>query len=101
VDTPGLVWKVKVHAAGLRDKEGAQLLLAPLLGVFPRMAQVWGDDGDGGLGAWRKETLGWEREGVWVLEGQDLPPRPAGFQVLPQRWVVKGTFGWLGGAAAV
>jgi putative transposase len=26
VDTQGLVWKVKVHAAGLRDKEGAQLL---------------------------------------------------------------------------
>jgi transposase len=62
------------------------------------MAQVWGDDGDGGLGAWRKETLGWERGGVWVLEGQDLPPRPAGFQVLPQRWVVEGTFGWLGGS---
>jgi hypothetical protein len=29
---------------------------------------------------------------VWVPEGQE----PLGFQVLPRRWVVERTFGWLG-----
>jgi putative transposase len=104
VDTQRLVLKVKVHEAGLHDKEGAKLLLAPLAEHFPRMMKVWVDYAYRGLGAWLKETLGWELEvvkhwwtgGVWVLEGQELPTRPVGFQVLPRRWVVERTFGWLG-----
>jgi putative transposase len=52
--------------------------------------------------------LGWDLEvvkhwwtglrWVWVPEGQEPPVLeiPAGFQVLPQRWVVERTFGWLG-----
>jgi putative transposase len=93
-----------VHEASLHDKEGAKLLLAPLAKQFPRMAKVWGDSAYRGLATWLKETLGWGLElvkhwwsgGVWVLEGQEPPPRPAGFQVLPRRWVVERTFGWLG-----
>lgn len=104
VDTQGLVLKVKVHEAGIHDKEGAKLLLAPLVGHFPQMVKVWVDYADRGLRGWLRETLGWELEvvkhwwtgGVWVLEGQELPTRPEGFQVLPRRWVVERTFGWLG-----
>ena len=35
---------------------------------------------------------------AWVPEGQEPPALdiPSGFQVLPQRWVVERTFGWLG-----
>ena len=29
-------------------------------------------------------------------EGQELPPVPSGFQILPRRWVVERTFGCLG-----
>jgi putative transposase len=104
VDTQGLVLKVKVHEAGLHDKEGAKLLLAPGAEHFPQMMKVWVDYAYRGLGAWLKETLGGELEvvkpwwtgGVWVLEGQELPTRPVGFQVLPRRWVVERSFGWLG-----
>ena len=104
VDTQGLLLKVKVHEADIHDKEGAKLLLAPLAGHFPRMVKVWVDYAYRGLGGWLRGTLGWELEvvkpwwtgGVWVLEGQELPTRPAGFQVLPRRWVVERTFGWLG-----
>jgi hypothetical protein len=58
VDTQGLVLKVKVHQAGLHDKEGAKLLLAPLARHFPRRLKVWVDYAYRGLGAWLKETLG-------------------------------------------
>lgn len=33
---------------------------------------------------------------VRVPADQELPPYPAGFQVLPRRWVVERTFAWLG-----
>lgn len=106
VDTQGLLLKVKVHEAGMHDKEGAKLLLAPLVGMFPRMAKVWVDSAYRGLQEWLKETLGWELEvvkhwwtgsrGFWVLEDQDPPKVPRGFHVLPRRWVVERTLAWLG-----
>jgi putative transposase len=33
---------------------------------------------------------------VWVAEGAEPPTIPAGFHVLPRRWVVERTFAWLG-----
>lgn len=42
---------------------------------------------------WAKE---WAKEGV-AINWQTLLPRPRrGFRVLPKRWVVEGTFSWLG-----
>jgi transposase len=108
VDTQGLVIKAKVHPGDLHDKEGAKLLLAPPIGQLPRMAKVWADSAYQGLQKWLKETLGWDLEvvkhwwtglrWVWVPEGKEPPVLdiPAGFQVLPLRWVVERTFGWLG-----
>ena len=32
----------------------------------------------------------------WVVEGQMPAPVPQGFVVLPWRWIVERTFGWLG-----
>lgn len=95
---------VKVHEADLHDKEGAKLLLEPLVGRFPRMVKVWVDGAYQGLREWSKATLGWELEVVkhrlrrWVRvpADQEPPSRPTGFQVLPRRWVVERTFGWLG-----
>ena len=64
MDTQGLVIKAKVHPADLHDKEGAKLLLAPLVGQLPRMAKVWGDSAYQGLKKWLQEALGWELEVV-------------------------------------
>lgn len=33
---------------------------------------------------------------VWCAPGQEPPPIPSGFHILPQRWVVERTFAWLG-----
>ena len=108
MDTQGLLLKVRVHEANIHDKEGAKLLLAPLVGRFPRMTKVWADSIYQGLKEWLKETLGWNLEvvkhwwtglrGIWVPNGIGSSTFliPGGFQVLPRRWVVERTLAWLG-----
>lgn len=104
VETQGLVVQAKVHPADLHDQEGANLLLLPLVGKLPRMAKLWGDNAYRGLQDWVRETLGWALEvvrhpwtgAVWLPPGVDPPECPAGFHVLPRRWVVERTFAWVG-----
>lgn len=105
VDTEGSVLKVKVHPADLHDKVGGMLLLASLPILFPRLALVWADTHYQGLKAWAIAQLGWViqvvkhwwtgNHGVWCAPGQKPPERPVGFHVLPRRWVIERTFGWL------
>lgn len=45
VDTMGLVLKAKVHAADMPDRDGAKLLLEPILGMFSRLSHCWVDNG--------------------------------------------------------
>ncbi len=100
MDTQGLVLKARVHEAGIADVAGAKLLLADLMGIFPRMVKVWVAYAYRGLSDWLKEHLGWEIEVVrswWVIKGHPDPQlRPEGFQPQPRRWVVERTFAWLG-----
>ncbi len=104
IDTIGLLLTVTVHPADVQDRDGARLLLAGLTDRFPRLAKLWVDAAyQGPCATWIIETLGWAVEvvrqapkRVWVGPGEDPPERPAGFQVLPRRWVVERTFAWLG-----
>jgi transposase len=105
-DTEGTVLKAKVHPADLHDKAGGMLLLIWLHLLFPRIALVWADTAYQGLKSWAKENLGWTIQivkhwwtgshGVWCAPGQEPPPIPTGFHILPRRWVVERTFAWLG-----
>jgi transposase len=107
VDTLGLVLKAVVHPADIQDRAGALLVLGALGDGFPRLRHIWADAGyRGAIRAWALETLGieieivqhaWSGVGwVWVPPGGQPPVRPAGFQVVPRRWVVERTFGWIG-----
>lgn len=94
VDTEGLVLKVVVSAADVQDRAGGELvgqalrLYGPPL---PRLVKVWVDGSySGSFVEWAREIMGWEVEVVKRAEGQK------GFVVLPQRWKVERTFGWLG-----
>ncbi len=101
VDTGGLVLTALVHAAG-----GQQLLeaMADLATQFPRLRHLWVDSAyQGSFKEWVEQTLGWTVQvvkrpsrWVWVRADQEPPEVPAGFQLLPRRWVVERTFGWLG-----
>ena len=90
VDILGLLLAVAVHPAGVQDRDGARLVLARLLGRFPRLRLIWADGAYGGkLVEWAKTA------GGWTLEMVRRPAQQHTFQVLPRRWVVERTFGRL------
>jgi transposase len=95
VDTCGLLLKAVVHSASVQDRAGAKLVLTGIRALFPQVTLVWVDGGyvnvvDATLIDWaaRNEDL----QIVAVPRNADVK----GFQVLPRRWVVERTFGWLG-----
>lgn len=91
VDTLGLLLTVVVHAANVQDRDGAKLVLEKARGKFPRLQLIWADGGYAGkLVEWVKETCG------WLLEIVRRTDDMQGFVVLPRRWIVERTFGWLG-----
>ena len=90
VDTLGLLLAVAVHPANIQDRDGAKLVLEGMVGQNPRLKVIWADGADGGkLVQWAKER------GGWSLELVRRPSQQHTFQVLPRRWVVERTFGWL------
>ena len=71
-------------------RDAARLVLAQLLGRFPRLQLIWAD------GAYGGKLVEWARTvGGWTLELVRRPAQQHTFQVLPRRWVVERTFGWL------
>ena len=84
----GLLLAVVVHAANIQDRDGAKLVLAKLLGRFPRLRVIWADAGYAGQ-AWAWNT------GGWLLTVVRRKPDTHHFEVLPRRWVVKRTLAWL------
>jgi transposase len=89
VDSTGLLLAVLVTAANVSDLAGAKKLLKGGNRRFPKLALVWADTAYAGLIAWAKRF--WN----WVIELKKRPPGATGFVVIPRRWVVERTFGWL------
>ncbi len=90
VDTLGLLLAVVVTAASVQDRDGACPLLAVLRERFSTITLVWADGGYAGrLVSWAAGVL---RLTVTVVKRSD---DTRGFVVVPRRWVVERTFGWL------
>jgi putative transposase len=91
VDTLGLPLSVYVASADVQDRVGARCLLAGLKPFVPRLKKIWADGAYGG-----KELAKWcEEQGGWELEVVERDKEAKGFEVLPKRWIVERTFGWL------
>lgn len=93
-DTLGLALVIAVTAASVQDRPGGKKVLAQLADRFPSVALAWADAGyaneiDDGLVRWAARDLG------LALEIVRRPAGARGFQVLPRRWVIERTFGWL------
>lgn len=89
-DTLGLLLMVTVTAASVQDRDGAHQLLALIRERFSTITLVWADGGyTGRLVIWAKTVL---RLTMTIVKRTD---NTAGFIVLPRRWVVERTFGWL------
>jgi putative transposase len=81
---------VVVHSAGIQDRDGAKWVFEKLRGVYPRLRLIWADGGYAGqLVAWVAAFAG------WVVEIVKRSDDVQGFVVLPHRWIVERTFGWL------
>jgi transposase len=89
-DCLGLLLMVSVTAASVQDRDGAHGLLALLRERFSTISLVWADGGYAGrLVIWAHAVL---RLAVSIVKRSDAA---VGFVVLPRRWVVERTFGWL------
>ncbi len=87
----GLLLAVVVHAANIQDRDGAKLVLSKLVGRFPRLKIIWADS------AYAGQLVPWTWAlGGWLLEIVRRKPDSHRFEVLPRRWVVERTLGWLG-----
>ena len=98
VDTLGLLLGVLVHSAGIPDGSGGQIVLQRLFDRIKRSVHnrwcrlklIWAD----GAYAHIVETV--RQQFGWQLDLVRRPDGAKGFSVLPRRWVVERTFGWLG-----
>jgi putative transposase len=92
VDTLGLMLLVLVLPANIQDRDAARQLLETFFGQKSRrgLKHIWADGGyAGALVAWALKL--W-RCTVEIVKRTDAHT----FRVLPRRWVVERTFGWLG-----
>lgn len=92
VDTLGLVLLVLVLPANIQDRDAARQLLGKFFGQKSRrgLKHIWADGGYAGtFVAWALKL--W-RCTVEIVKRTDAHT----FRVLPRRWVVERTFGWLG-----
>lgn len=92
VDSLGLILALMVHSAGVQDYDGARGLIERLHGKYRRLQLIWADSAYGkcGLPEWVRQTFG------WILQTILRPVHAKGFVLLPKRWIVERTFGWLG-----
>jgi putative transposase len=91
VDTLGLILAVVVHPADIQDRDGAKLVMEKVRKCLPRLQLIWADGGYAG------QLVGWVHSRCgWILQTVLRPVGVQGFVVLPRRWVVERTFGWLG-----
>jgi putative transposase len=95
VDTLGLILAVVVHSANVQDYEGAVLvlgILGRLKARFHRLKVIFADSayGRNNLPECVQDAFG------WLLQTVLRPVNVKGFVVLPKRWIVERTFGWLG-----
>ena len=91
VDVMGLLLCIVVHAANIQERTGAKLVLQKAASRgLPRLQKVLADDGYSGkaMADEVREKYSWEFESVKRTELHT-------FAVMPQRWVVERTIGWM------
>ncbi len=89
MDTLGLLIVLGVSAASLADSPVGRQVLTHLAAVAPTVSKAWADGGYNDKVVEHGADLGIDVEVV------RRDPHVPGFRVLPRRWVVERTFGWL------
>ena len=91
VDSSGLLLGIRVHAADIQDADGAGDLLWRLKRLYPWLKAVFADSVYDRIAV----LLACFLLGLTLIVVRRIAGT-TGFVLLPRRWVVERTFGWLG-----
>jgi putative transposase len=90
VDTIGMLLVLWVSTADVQDRDASKVIFPRAAAEFPTLKLVWADGGyQGPIAAKPATDVGIKLE---IVKRSD---DTKGFKVLPRRWVVERTFGWL------
>ena len=93
VDSLGLILGLMITSAAVQDRAAAKPLIQGMVDLFGRLQIIWADGGYlGQLVAWVKALRLYGKLKLEIVRRCD---RVKGFRVLPKRWLVERTFGWL------
>ena len=82
-----------MHAADIQDRDGGELVMATMFGMYPFLLKLYADGGY--QGPLFRAAVGkiMAQVNVEIVKRSDAAKT---FVVLPKRWVVERTFAWLG-----
>jgi len=93
VDCLGLILAILITPAGVQDRDAARSLVKFMVTMYGRLQIIWADGGYlGALVQWVKQLRPFGKLKLEIVRRSD---RTKGFKVLPKRWIVERTFGWL------
>jgi transposase len=80
-----------IHAADIQDRDGGVLLMGSLFGLFPFLLKLYADSGYQGERFQRGLGEACRQVNVAIIRRSEVRK----FVVLPKRWIVERTIGWL------
>jgi transposase len=80
-----------VHSADIQDRDGGVLLMSTLFGMFPFLLKLYADSGYQGPQFQQGLMRACKYINVEIVKRSDVGK----FVVLPKRWIVERTIGWL------
>ena len=80
-----------VHAADVQDRDGGELLMRTLFGLYPFLLELYADSGYQGEAFQRALKAVCGQINLEIVRRSRLH----GFIVLPKRWIVERTFAWI------
>ncbi len=93
VDSLGLILAMTITSASVQDRVAAKGLITLLMSMYKRVQIIWADGGYlGTLVHWVKQLRPFGKLKLEIVR-RWAPAK--GFKVLPKRWIVERTFGWL------
>ena len=81
-----------MHAADIQDRDGGILVMATLFGMYPFLLKLYADGGYQGRRFQRELWRIMRQVNLEIVKRSD---QAKGFTVLPKRWLVERTIGWL------
>ena len=80
-----------MHSADVQDRDGGVMLMGALFGLFPFLLNLYADSGYQGPKFQNGLRRVCTRINVEIVKRSDIGK----FVVLPRRWIVERTIGWL------